>query len=241
MFTQLNGIEMRLTAVFEHRHQLMLASIQRAHSTIVLIPNTDIFKIRVMRMPCAEELEDVPPIHAYIMQGSIAAVLSDERNKRSEERGEFLFRHFTTGHDELIMFDFALAAYMSVDAHIIRWVSEDHVRSFGKKQTFIALPLKRIGADQTILAHYPNVTKVGNRWLILQNDRNIICQIMLYSFAIMDDQIQLRCFKARDFEVKIKIHVHKVDDFDPKQILIIPRIHGELIIGKAVCFNLCFG
>ena len=65
---ELDIIAVPPAALFENQHELMLAAIERAHAGIVLDPDTQILEFVVDLLNSGEQLGEMAPVHAEVMQ-----------------------------------------------------------------------------------------------------------------------------------------------------------------------------
>jgi len=77
----------------------VLAAVERAHPGIVLGPDAEIFK--AIDFPAGgQQLVQVSPIHADIVEGSIEAEGGEVSTSLSEKSGVFGLVHLARGHRE---------------------------------------------------------------------------------------------------------------------------------------------
>jgi hypothetical protein len=70
--------------------------------------------------------------------------------------------HFARGHGELAMFDPPEAADMAGDGHVVGWVGEGQVGDIAGHQRVEGRGLKRIAADQAMIAEAPDIAEPGD-------------------------------------------------------------------------------
>ena len=68
---ELDVVAVRALAEFEHEDKLMSGTVQRTHPAIILDPDAEIFQLAIDIAGGRQQLGNVAPIHAEIMQGSI--------------------------------------------------------------------------------------------------------------------------------------------------------------------------
>jgi len=66
--TELHIVAVRAAALFEDQDELVLAAIERAHAGIVLDPDTQILEFAVDLLNSGEQLGEMAPVHAQVMQ-----------------------------------------------------------------------------------------------------------------------------------------------------------------------------
>jgi len=69
-------IPVNAVTILEDEHDFMLAAIERSHAGVVFCPSADVHKFGIDVASCGKQFTHVPPIHADVMQGAVAAVLS---------------------------------------------------------------------------------------------------------------------------------------------------------------------
>src|SRR5271165_5888434 len=67
----LDIIAVRVTPLFKHEDKLVLAAVERAHSGIVLDPDAEIFQLAIDAVAGGQQLFDVTPVHADVLQGAV--------------------------------------------------------------------------------------------------------------------------------------------------------------------------
>src|SRR5215469_16581578 len=65
---KLDVVAVLVAAVFEDKDELVLAAVKRAHPGIILDPNAEVLDLAVDAVGGAEQLCDMAPIHADVMQ-----------------------------------------------------------------------------------------------------------------------------------------------------------------------------
>src|SRR5205814_1707518 len=72
--SELDIIAMLSAAMFKDKNKLVLAAIERAHSAVVLDPDAEIFQLAVCRSAGDQQLLEMAPIHAHVVQRALDAV-----------------------------------------------------------------------------------------------------------------------------------------------------------------------
>src|SRR5262249_38615528 len=94
------------------KHQLVLGAIERAHSGVALVPDTEVLELAVDLVTGAEHLSHVAPIHADLMDRTVDSVLGEQGKDGFEKGCEFRLAHLATAHGEVAMTNAAQAADM---------------------------------------------------------------------------------------------------------------------------------
>ena len=108
----------------------MLAAIKTAHASISFGPDAEIFQFGVDRIAGRHHLGDVPPIHAYVVDGAVRCVGDQAIEHRFQEIRKPFRSHFAARHGELTMADVAKTANIAIDRKVIRWVGENDLGLF---------------------------------------------------------------------------------------------------------------
>ena len=83
VLSEFNVIDMSSAAVLPDENELMLATIERAHSSIVLVPDRDIFELMVDAATRRQHLIEMTPIHANKVDGAIGGMLGKKAEQFS--------------------------------------------------------------------------------------------------------------------------------------------------------------
>src|SRR5438128_941667 len=78
MLPQLEIVDVRRVSVFPHKYQLVFGTIERAHSTVGLVPDRQVLELGVGAPASLQRLPQVPPIHTDEVNGAIDAVVDEE-------------------------------------------------------------------------------------------------------------------------------------------------------------------
>src|SRR5271167_4564570 len=105
-------------AVLENEDQLMLTSIERAHSRVVFGPHAQIHELAVCCISGRQHLGQMPPVHTDKMQRAFNAIASKKREGLSQESGELGLGHLTRSHGELSVLHSPEAAHVAVDLDV---------------------------------------------------------------------------------------------------------------------------
>src|SRR5260370_9305420 len=65
---ELDMVLVRVPAMLEQEHELVLAAVERAHAGIVLGPDAQVLQLGIAALAGGEQLPHVAPIHAYEVQ-----------------------------------------------------------------------------------------------------------------------------------------------------------------------------
>ena len=71
-------IDMGHATDFEYGDEFVFGAVKRSHATVVLVPDAQIEKSVIERAPGGEELEQMPPVHANVMQGAVTGRVHGE-------------------------------------------------------------------------------------------------------------------------------------------------------------------
>ena len=78
VLAQFESVQVRNPAVLKNEHQLVLASIERALTGIVLDPNADVLQLVVHGRPRGKEFGSMPPVHADVMDSAVQSWRADK-------------------------------------------------------------------------------------------------------------------------------------------------------------------
>ena len=124
---ELEIVDVRRRAVLEGENQLMARAVERAHAAVVLVPDAEVLQFRVGLAAGGEQRVGMAPIHAHEMEGAVRAVPREVGESRSQELRELRLGHFSGGHDEVLVFDPARSANITVDLDVVRRVGENEL------------------------------------------------------------------------------------------------------------------
>ena len=141
---------MRRRAVLEDEDQFMFRTVQRAHATIVLVPDAQVLESGVDSPSCGLDFEHVAPIHAQKMDRAVDCVLCETTEGRLQERDESFLRHFTGCHLELAVFHGAQARHMTLNWDIVRRIGKHKLRLAATEQQGVAVRFGRIPAQDAV-------------------------------------------------------------------------------------------
>ena len=71
-------IDMRHATDFEYGDEFVFGAVKRSHATVVFVPDAQIEKSVIEHAPGGEELEQMPPVHANKMQGTVTGRVHGE-------------------------------------------------------------------------------------------------------------------------------------------------------------------
>jgi hypothetical protein len=94
-----------------------------------------------------------------------------------QERDELGPRHLARGHRELAMLDFAKAADIAADRHIVRRVAEDHFRPFALHKHSDDSRVERIAANESMRSHPPDIADTAARRNFVQIRASVVGRI----------------------------------------------------------------
>src|SRR5438045_5237301 len=108
----------------------MLATIERAHSTVGLDPDAEVFQFAIDAAAGGQQLFGMAPVHADKVQRAIDAECDEVAEGLAEKGGEFDPGHLPASHREGAMMDRAEPARVAVDPHIVGRIGENHRGAF---------------------------------------------------------------------------------------------------------------
>src|ERR1700730_2047074 len=82
---ELDMVLVRVLAVLEDEHELMLAAVERTHAGIVLGPHAQVLQLAIGALAGGEQLRHVPPIHTDEVERPDAAVAREEAQRVGQE------------------------------------------------------------------------------------------------------------------------------------------------------------
>src|ERR1700733_11133124 len=71
---ELNVVNVGALPVFENKYQLVLAAVKRAHSGVILSPDTNVFQFGIDLLSCLSQFAEVAPVHENVMKTPILTV-----------------------------------------------------------------------------------------------------------------------------------------------------------------------
>src|ERR1700730_11830910 len=118
-------VAVRAASLFEYKHKLVLAAVERAHPAIVLDPNTEVFQLAVGLSSSRQQLVEMAPVHTDVVQRAVEAERGEGAKSLAEKGSEFGLVHLARGHREGAMVDRAEAARVTVDPYVVGRIGED--------------------------------------------------------------------------------------------------------------------
>ena len=100
---KLDVIDMWGVSFLEQKNELMLRAVERAHSGIRFIPNTEIHGFGVEIQGRCEKLPDFSPMHDDEMKRAVLRVTGGMPKRCSQEGCEFRRRHLTAAHRKIFV------------------------------------------------------------------------------------------------------------------------------------------
>src|SRR5262245_36767224 len=83
-----------------HEYELVLRTVERAHSGVGLVPDTDVLELAVDRTAASQHLPGMPPVHADLVDRTVDGVLGETTEDRLQECREFCLAHLAGAHRE---------------------------------------------------------------------------------------------------------------------------------------------
>ena len=127
-------IEVRRLADPKHADELMLAAIEASLAGVRLDPHRQIQHLAIGLFAGLDQLAQVSPIHADIMERSLAGMSCRVAEGLDQKSNEFLSRHFARSHGEFAMLG-AATPHHAPDLHVVGRVEKRHRRLLVAKQT----------------------------------------------------------------------------------------------------------
>ena len=152
----------RLAAVLEDEHELVLAAVEGTHACVVLGPDAQVLQLGISGLAGREQLPDVAPIHADEVECPVEAVAGEEPERTAQERGELGLVHLAHGHRELAMADGAEPADVAVDRHIVGRVGEDHCSTIVLHQRAVGRLVESATAMDAMGTEEPGNRRAGS-------------------------------------------------------------------------------
>ena len=94
---ELNVVPMRPVPILQHKDELVLAAVQRAHPGIVLDPDAEILELAVEAVGGEQQLQLMAPIHADVVQRAVDAVLHQVLERTAQKKDILFSVHFSGG------------------------------------------------------------------------------------------------------------------------------------------------
>lgn len=139
------------------------------------------------------------------MDRPVDAKIDKVPESASEEVREFVLTHFAGGHCEFAVAGLPQAGNVARDPNVVRRIREHHLGSFTAKQLFIAFGLKRIPAQEDVIADVPAVARLRYRWQGAVNLRDDVGLIRHSIVGLANDEIDFSDFEAGDRDVEIRL------------------------------------
>jgi hypothetical protein len=109
----------------------------------------------------------MPPVHAYVVNRTIATMRRQIGECRGQERNELVARHLARGHRKLPMPDLAQPAHVASDRDVIGRIGEDHFGLLALHQGGNHGGVECIATEEPVGAELPNIA-------LLTAGRNLI-------------------------------------------------------------------
>jgi hypothetical protein len=141
------GVGMGCLSGLEHKHQLVLVSIERTHPAIGLVPNADILQFGEYGVSCLQQFAEVTPIHAHKGDGAVPADISGIPQGLFQVPGKDFTRHLADAHGEFPVPDAPQSADVTLDRNVIRRIGKDEIAPLLPQHSFEGLSESRISAQ----------------------------------------------------------------------------------------------
>ena len=144
---------------------------------------------------------------------------------------ELALRHLARGHDELAMLDFAGAAHVPIDAHVVGRIGEHHLRRLAREQPLIALALQGVGAEQPMLGQEPQIPHCADRRGGLVQLGELVCPIRITTpFGALDQEVYLGKLEPRNLDIEVQVELAQRLELDRQRLLIPLRQLGQPVV-----------
>src|SRR5258705_1445528 len=162
VFAELDVVNMPPRTGFEHKHQLVSASIKRTHPRIALDPDRNVFQLGVNLTACHDQLVCMAPIHTDEVDCTVVAVLCECRTARSQEPNKLIARKLARGLSEFAVPDLAFAVDVTVDFHVVGRVNKNNMRKLLLHQDFEGGLGSRIPTMDPTITEFPDIARLAN-------------------------------------------------------------------------------
>ena len=143
--------------MLEDDDELVARAIEGAHAAVVLDPDDQVLKFREDGLARCEDLGQMAPVHADVVDRSLDTVRGQRREGLLQKRGERLAVHLPGGHGELAVFDAAQAAGMPVDPDGVGRISEDQAGLLARHEGSEHGRVAHIATDQPVRPELPDL------------------------------------------------------------------------------------
>src|SRR5437764_2134693 len=101
----------------------------------------------------------------------------------------------------------AATASVTIDAHVVGRIGEDHLREFRAEKRVVGLRKGGISTDYPMRAEQPDVVEAGNEWSPLVYFRQGVSGILLTRGGVgsFRDAVNVGCVESCNFDRKIEI------------------------------------
>src|SRR5216683_1550239 len=146
---------MTCVTILEDEHELVRAAIKRAHAGGVFRPYAEVLELGLRVKPGLDDLDQMPPVHAYKMNRARSAVPNQEHECFRQEACEFFVAHLAACHRELTVMNFSKTADVSFDSHVIRRIDKRHRGPVLSKQSSECRGVESITATNSVNTQLP--------------------------------------------------------------------------------------
>src|SRR6266481_3124629 len=126
---------MTCVTILDDEHELVRAAIKRTHTGGIFRPYAEVLELGIRVKPSLDDLDQMPPVHAYKMNRARSAVPNQEHKCFCQEACEFFVAHLAACHRELTVMNFSKTADVSFDPHVVRRIDEHHPSLVLSKQS----------------------------------------------------------------------------------------------------------
>ena len=146
---------MRIAAVFEHKDQLVLASVERTHPGVVLDPDAEVLELAIDIAAGGQQLFGMAPVHENVVQRALDAGCREIAESLGEKGGEFGAVHLSRGHRERPVMDRAEATRVTVDPHVVGRVGDGRRGTFQAHQCGKGRAIESAATQQPMATEHP--------------------------------------------------------------------------------------
>lgn len=128
----------------------MLASIERSHTPVRLIPDAHIFKLREHRLSGREKLAEVTPVHADERDRAATTGYDGVPKGQLQKCRELVPRHLAGSHGELAVPNAPQPTHMAIDGNVVGRISEDEIHPLALEKAVKGLATSSVAAEQAM-------------------------------------------------------------------------------------------
>jgi hypothetical protein len=150
MLAKFKIVEMGGRSRFPNEHQLVLGAIECAHAAVGLVPDANVFQFRIHLISRPKHFLHVAPVHAGVVNRPVVAMGRKLLKSLRQKTGESWRGHFTATHRKGAVVNLTLAADITVDSHVVRWVGKNQTGFAAVEQIVVGCAVKRITTKYSV-------------------------------------------------------------------------------------------